>query len=244
MISALALALLPAQQVLEPRTEVPFEVTAVFPGSKQAQRLLGTGVRTKTIFAVKVYALGLYVEPLAAAKALAKWKDSKPKKLRQDDKFFTTLLGGKFSKTLRWVFVRDVDGEAIAEAFADQLEPRLKKMAKAARTAAKNDKEKAAAEAARIAAEKGLQLLNGYFKKELKEGQELIFAWHPNGTLITILDGKTLGKIGSRALAHALFDTTIGEDPVSESAKEHMADGLPALLAAASTMASQAQEDR
>ena len=226
MLASLALLLLPAQSVIEPRTEVAFATHAVFAGSKKEQQLLGAGVRTKTIFAVKVYALGVYVEPLAAAKALVKWQGVKPKKLRQDDKFFAALLAGNFSKTLRWVFVRDVDGEAIAEAFEDQLEPRLKKMAKEAQAVAKNEKQEEAAKDAQKNAQNGLLALKGYFTKELKEGQEILFVWHSDGTLITLSDGKILGKIGSGVLAHALFDTTLGEDPVSESAKENMADGL------------------
>ena len=233
MLASLALFLLPVQDVIEPRTEVAFASHAVFSGSKKELQLLGTGVRTKTMFAVKVYALGVYVEPLAASKALAKWQGIKPKKLRQDDNFFAALLAGKFSKTLRWVFVRDVDGEAIAEAFEDQLEPRLKKMAKVAHATAKNEKQVAVAKVAQKNAQNGLMALKGYFTEELEEGQEILFVWHPDGSLIILSNGKILGTITSGVLAHALFDTTLGEDPVSESAKENMADGLPAIFATA-----------
>ncbi|MDP7246266.1 MAG: chalcone isomerase family protein [Planctomycetota bacterium] len=226
MITTLALAVFPAflaQEAsavkIEPRTELEFAQVATWPGSKTSQTLLGVGVRDKTFFRVKVYALGLYVEPVGAAKALEKWKETSVKKMKKDNKFYDALLNGKFSKTMRWVFVRDVDGEDIAEAFEDSLEPRLK-------TLAKNEKGKKGAEARASSAQEGLKTLKSWFKKEIEDGHELVFAWHPGGELIVRLEGKVLGELSSEHVCTALFDTAIGEDTVAEDAREDFPTGI------------------
>jgi hypothetical protein len=220
----------PADVTVEPRTEIEFANSAVWPGSKTAQTLMGVGVRDKTFLRIKVYALGLYVEPTAAAKALSKWEGVESKKLRKDDKFYDALLNGDFSKTMRWVFVRDVDGEDIAEAFADSLEPRLKKFAA-------DEKDKKGAEDRAKAAQAGLTTLKSWFTKEIEDGHELVFSWHKGGKLIARLEGKLLGEFTSQHVCVALFDTAIGEDTVAEDAREDFPNGCARVFEHASAAA-------
>ncbi|MDP6942073.1 MAG: chalcone isomerase family protein [Planctomycetota bacterium] len=235
MISTVALAFFPAalfaQEApavkVEPRTELEFAQVATWPGSKTSQTLLGVGVRDKTFLRVKVYALGLYVDPVGAAKALDKWQETSVKKMQKDNKFYDALLNGKFSKTMRWVFVRDVDGEDIAEAFEDSLEPRLK-------TLAKNEKGKKGSEARAAAAKTGLKTLKSWFTEEIEDGQELVFAWHPGGKLIVQLEGKLIGELTSEHVSTALFDTAIGEDTVAEDAREDFPTGVSMMFEIAS----------
>jgi len=231
-------------QKVEPRTKVAFPVEASWAGGKTVQHLLGVGVRDKTIFKVKVYALGLYVDPAGAAKALAAWNPQTLgvgtgegemkafyKKVRKDEKFYKALLSGAFSKTMRWVFVRDVDGEDIAEAFADSLEPRLKALEKKERNS-KGAEERVAA------ATKSLAALKSWFTEELEEGTELVFAWHPGGDLVVTQDGKEIGKLTSRHVCHALFDTSLGEDSVTPDARDDFPTGLAGLFSLAATLPS------
>ncbi len=208
----------PAPTVEEPKSEVQFAQWRSFPGTKTTLHLLDVGIRTKTIFGVKVYAFGLYLEAKPAAAALAAYQDLSMKQRRKSGKMYQALLDGKFSKGLRWVMTRDVDGEDIAEAFQDSLEPRLKKLAK-------SGKEEDVA-----AAKQALKTFKSYFTKELTEETELIFAWHPGGRLLTMVDGKLLGEVKSEHLALALFDVYLGADPISDDAKEAFADSVPAFV--------------
>lgn len=208
----------PVPTVEEPRSEVEFPRWMDFPGGKQPLHLLAVGLRTKTIFAVKVYAFGLYLDARAAAAALRDYRGLRPKDRRKSRAFYRALLNGDFSKGLRWVMTRDVDGEDIAEAFAESLEPRLEKLARSAKP------EVVAADRAALARFKT------FFSDELEEGTELVFAWHPGGRLVTRIGGKVMGEVKSHNLALALFDVYLGSDPISEDAKEAFADALPGFL--------------
>ncbi len=208
----------PAPTVEEPKSEVAFAKWMEFPGSKTPLHLLDVGIRTKTIFAVKVYAFGLYLEAKPAAKAVEAYRGLSQKERRKSGELYHALLTGEFSKGLRWVMTRDVDGEDIAEAFADSIEPRLKKLEKAAK--------EGQVEAARAA----LKTFKAYFTDELTEGTELVFAWHPGGRLVTKVGGKVLGEVKSEHLALALFDVYLGADPISEDAKDAFADSVPTFV--------------
>jgi hypothetical protein len=107
-----ALALQPPaidQEVVEPRTGVHFT-------TRQADTsLLGVGVRTKSIFRVKVYAIGLYVADAALAGPLAAHKG------KLDTEFYRELIWGDFEKRIVMKFVRDVTREQVQEAFREAL---------------------------------------------------------------------------------------------------------------------------
>ena len=130
---------------------------------------------------------------------------------------------------MRWVFVRDVDGEDIAEGFADSLQPRLEALKKKERKS-KGGEERAAA------AVVGLEALKSWFTEELVEGTELVFAWHPGGKLVVTKDGKKVGALASRHVCHALFDTSLGEDSVTPDAREDFPTGLTGLFEAADAL--------
>jgi hypothetical protein len=110
---ALMLALQPPaidQEVVEPRTGVHFT-------TRQADvSLLGVGVRTKTIFRVKVYAIGLYVADSALAGPLAAHKGK-----LDTPEFYRDLVWGDFDKRIVMRFVRDVTREQVQEAFRESL---------------------------------------------------------------------------------------------------------------------------
>ena len=67
--------------VKEAKSKVPFQSWASFSAGAKEEKteampilsLAGTGIRTKTIFKVKVYAMGLYLDAGPSRVALAKW---------------------------------------------------------------------------------------------------------------------------------------------------------------------------
>ncbi len=211
----------PGPTITEPRSKVDFLVTRTFPGGKERQVLLGCGLRTKTIFAVKVYAFGFYVEPKGAAQALEPWRGKSPKEINEDPKFFQTLLNGNFPKSLRWVMKRSVDGDTIADAFQESLEPRLKKLAA---TATPEERQRA---------QQALKEFKSFFSDELAKKQEVLFTWRPGGRLVTAIDGTVKGEVVSRQLCEALFDIYLGDEPISKSAKRNLVNGLQRVREAA-----------
>jgi hypothetical protein len=106
ILAAPALAA-PAEQVTEPASGVKFDAQA---GELQ---LLGVGLRTRTMLKVKVYALGLYVDPVGLA--AHKGKGVTPA-------LYKDLVWGDFRREIRMKFVREsVSADQIRGAFRDSL---------------------------------------------------------------------------------------------------------------------------
>ncbi|HUI51781.1 MAG TPA: chalcone isomerase family protein [Terriglobales bacterium] len=94
------------------------EIAESHTGTKFAAKLgdsslLGTGLRTKTMLKVKVYAAGFYVADSAAAGPL-KGKAAAPDLYQQ-------LVNGDFHKTIVMKFLRDVSTSQIRDAFRESL---------------------------------------------------------------------------------------------------------------------------
>jgi hypothetical protein len=99
-----------AQEIVEPRSGVKF-APKMGPTS-----LLGTGVRTKMMGKVKVYAAGLYVADSALAGPLAPHKGQ-----TSTPAFYQALVSGDFEKAMVLKFVRDVSTDQVRDAFRDSL---------------------------------------------------------------------------------------------------------------------------
>jgi hypothetical protein len=99
-----------AQDVVEPSTGVKFAA------KNGDMSLLGVARRTRTIFSVKVYAIGLYVTDAALAGPLAVHRS----KLDQPA-FYNDLVWGDFPKEAVLKFVRDVSTNQIRDAFRESL---------------------------------------------------------------------------------------------------------------------------
>lgn len=203
--------------VEEPKTDVLFPVSRMTEDGKTKLVLAGTGLRDKrVIFNLNIYAYGFYVDPVGAKKALPRWSGKSIKQLKDDQGFYNALLKDDFAKSLRLVFVRDVDGDEIEKAFSDSIEPRIKKT-----------KDKAQMREAT----KAMQAFKRSFDvKELEEGDEVIFTWLPGGKLEITVKGKRRPQIVSSALCWALFDIYLGPKPIESKGKKTMVERLPALL--------------
>jgi len=101
------------EEVVEPRTEV------AFPTRQGDLSLLGMGVRTRSIFRVKVYAIALYVADTALAGPLAAHKGK-----FDTPEFYRDLVWGDFEKQVNLKFVRDVTRAEVQAAFRAAL-PRV-----------------------------------------------------------------------------------------------------------------------
>jgi len=119
---AALLALAPAaraEDVAEPRSGVRF------PSQVEGMSLLGTGLRTRTMLNVKVYAIGLYADDAALKGPLAAFKG------KTDGRDFAQqLVWGDFRRQVTMKFLRSVSADQIQGAFREVLK------ADAARTAA------------------------------------------------------------------------------------------------------------
>ena len=198
------------------------EGEAIDAGDKKPERkkldLMGLGIREKFVVKVNVYSYALYVERDFVQNELAEFKGEKLHKIEKSEKLFNQLLSQNATKELRLRFCRDVDADDVSEAFEESLEPRIlgdKKFEKGTREDKLSD----------------LETFKSFFSlDELKDGKELRFTWHPDGTLSTIVDGERKPDIESRSLCWALFDVYLGSDPISKSGKKKLVHRLPDLL--------------
>jgi len=100
-----------AEDVAEPKSGVKFA------SAQEGMTLLGTGLRTRTMLNVKVYAVGLYVDdgalrgPLHAFKGRTGERD-----------FYQQLVWGDFPRQLTMKFLRGVTASQIQGAFHEDLE--------------------------------------------------------------------------------------------------------------------------
>jgi len=206
----------PTNIVFEPSSHVAFPTSLTPPGSTGTHELAGTAIRTKTIFRIKVYAFGLYVDPEAARSALAGFRSLPADLLAGDDAFYRRLLDFPAAMTLRLVMTRDVGGKAVADSFDDALGPRVRR---------------AATERAMPGGETALAAFRSYFNlDEVAKGTGIVFSCDPGGTLATTVAGEPRPAIHSRALCWALFDVYLGEKPVTKDGKKTLIERMPQIL--------------
>jgi hypothetical protein len=196
---------------------VATSVSAEFPAELRTpagvQLLTGTGVRTRTVFKVKVYTFGLYVDAAGARAALAQWRGKSAADLAADPSVYDELLKGAFPMTVRLVMSRDVSAAQMTEAFDDALTPRL---AEASRRNVPGGAD-------------GSSQFRALFTTPLTRGTELLFT-RAGDRLVVTIGGRQVGAIDNRALAWALFDVYLGRQPISPEGKRSVIARLPELL--------------
>ena len=203
-----------AQTVTEPSSRVPFPVELNTPNDTR-HALIGTGLRTRTVLNVKVYAFGLYVEPAGARTALAAYAGKTPQDLERDASLYQALLRMSVPMSLRLVMTRNVGGDQMSEAFDGALRPRVQSV-----------------QSTMPGGEEALNTFRGFFSVErLTEGAELVFTCTPDGNLHSAVSGERKPAISSRALCWALFDVYLGNNPISPNGKKSAVHRLPDVLA-------------
>lgn len=206
-------AALQAPEVTEPSTKVAFPAELQTPAG--AQVLTGTGVRTRTMLKVKVYAFGLYVDAGGARTGLAAWRGKNAADLSRDQALYNELLKGDFPMTLRLVMTRNVGADQMSEAFNDALAPRIAQ----------------AEQRGMSGGAEALAQFRAFFTDRLAEGTELVFSRSGSKLTVTI-GGKQSGEIDNAALAWALFDVYLGDKPISSDGKKSVVARLPEVLGA------------
>lgn len=191
-------------------TKVVYDGWLKVRGSEVKQYLMGTGVRTKTILNVQVYAIGFYIDTTVAREQLKPWKGKSKEDLIKDNSYYDLLLNGKFGKALRLVMVRDVDKKTMADAFEESLKPRIDKLPA--------DK--------KADANKALEQFKGYFDKDVVNKDILQFVWLSDGSLHVDINDAAKGTIMSADFSQALFDVYLGAEPISEIAKKDFVSGM------------------
>ena len=203
------------ETVRERESGVTFPLALTPPGAATPHWLMGTGIRRRTIFRVKVYAFGLYVDADAARAALADFAGATAEALGRDRRFTRRLLDLDFGMALRLVMTRTVSGGDVADAFDEALRPRLPR-------AGRNPDGDAAAALAR---------LRGYLNvDEVRRDAEIVFSCGPAGRLAMTVDGAERPPIESRVLCRALFDVYLGDDPIERDGKRNIVAGFAGLL--------------
>ena len=201
--------------VHEPRSGTPFPVTLISPGGTTPHGLMGTAIRRRTIFRVKIYAFGLYVDPDGARTSLSRFAGASASMLERDEGFYRQLLDLEFAMSLRLVMTRTVDGDDVADAFDDAIRPRIAR---------------AVAETNNATGFAALERFRRYFDvAQVTAGTEVVFSCAPTGRLTASVGGDDRPPIYSRALCRALFDVYLGEDPISEDGKRRLIVGFPDL---------------
>ena len=203
-----------AQSVNEPSSGVAFPVSmSVADGSTQL--LMGTGLRTRTMLNVKVYAFGLYVDQAGARTALSSYAGRTAEALAADAAFYDAILSMGFPMTMRLVMTRNVSGEQMSEAFDGALRPRVQ----------------AAAGRNMPGGEAALETFRGYFSLDrLTEGAELVFTCTADGTFHSSVAGERKAPIANPALCWALFDVYLGRTPISANGKRTVIARAPTVL--------------
>ena len=213
MLTTMLLAIaLHGNEVIEPASNVDFPAELRTPAG--VQLLAGTGVRTRTVFKVKVYTFGLYVDGDRARTTLAAWRGKSAADLGSDASLYDALLKGSFPMTMRLVMARDVGAQQMAEAFDEALAPRVAQ-------GAQRDMPGGAEALARFRA---------LFTSQLRNGTELLFTWAPGDKLLVSIGGRQLGEIENRALCWALFDVYLGPKPISPEGKKTVVGKLAEVI--------------
>lgn len=215
-LATFALAALPlaGQTYTDPSTGVEFPTSLTPPGGTTAHTLTGTGVRTRTMLKVKVYAFGLYVDPAGATATLGNWAGKTAAQLQGDNAFYAKVLERGFAMSLRLVMTRDVDGATMAEAFDGALRPRVQE----------------AAGRGMPGGEAALDQFRGFFSDRVTKGTEMVFSCTPEGHYTTSIAGTQKPDLHSPALCWALFDVYLGAKPISSDGKKTAIASFPALL--------------
>jgi hypothetical protein len=181
-----------------------------------SHQLVGTGLRDRTIFRVKIYAFGMYVDPAGARAALRGFAGQPASVLERNERFYRRVLDLDFAITLRLVMLRNVGGDDVASAFEEALRTRLARVERETR-----DRSGLLA----------LETFRRFFDvQEVRRGTEIVFSCNARGQFASALGGVRRPVLESKPLCRALFDVYLGERPISESGKKSVIAGFPALL--------------
>lgn len=183
---------------------VEAETGVTFAGWRNGQALAGTGCRLMGGI-VRVYAVGVYVSPIALRASLRAHKGRQAAELLTDAKFWSDVCT-RTEAVVRLVVAREVTGAHMATGFERGLTKATKRSASHKRFAA-------------------------LFKKlgVMKVGSEVIIRCE-KGIVELLVDGRHVGSVDDNALAPDILAMYLGERAVTPSLKADAARGFADLL--------------
>ncbi|KAJ6803852.1 fatty-acid-binding protein 1 [Iris pallida] len=198
---------------VEPKTGATFP-NALDGGSR---RLLGLGVRRKSVFGLKnvdVYAFGVYADESDVKRLSENYEAHSSPELKENKDFIADVLEQDLRMTIRLQIVYGrLSIRSVRSAFEESVGNRLQKFG------GSDNKEL-------------LQRFTSLFKDEYKlpRGSIIDLSKEPGFVLQTRIDGKDVGSIQSKLLCQSIFDLYVGEDPFDRKAKEDFKLGLASLV--------------
>ncbi|XP_021898058.1 fatty-acid-binding protein 1 isoform X2 [Carica papaya] len=179
-----------------------------FPSIVNDSRLLGVGLRKKSVLGLKninVYAFGVYADGDGVQKLLGeKYRNLPASELKGNKAFIDDLMEADIRMTVRLQIVYGkLSIRSVRSAFEESVGNRLQKFG------GSDNKEL-------------LQRFTSQFKDEYKipRGSVIDLSREQGYVLRTTIDGKEVGRIQSKILCRSILDLYIGEDPFDRQAKE------------------------
>jgi hypothetical protein len=178
-VSALAFTISNASAAEISGVKLPDQVSV----AGKSLKLNGAGLRQATILKVNVYAAGLYLEkPSGDGEAIA---------------------NSDQAKSIEMVFMRDVTGKQMAEAFGEGFD--------------KNCVAGCAELKSFIGKLQGLM-------KDMKKGETMAVRFLADGVEVMVR-GQRVGSVGDKAFSHQLIRCWIGKNPPNSGLKEGLLGG-------------------
>lgn len=198
----------------ENATGVQFPITF-----NDAGTLHGTGVRLMGGL-VRVYALGLYADRSALRDALSNWKGFSREEILSSDALWDSVCDVKasFTRTFRFVVVREVGGKHMRTGFERGLAPRVAKAVKKGRCKPSECKR---------ATKKFADMFLGV--GTMKVGSEAVVVLDGDKVSLTI-DGRLMGEVRNPQLSWAMADMFLGGNAVAPTLRVSAAETLEELL--------------
>ncbi|PIA30716.1 hypothetical protein AQUCO_05400074v1 [Aquilegia coerulea] len=210
---SLSLADTSSENVVETKTGTSFPTIL-----NDTQRLLGIGLRKKSVFGLKnidVYAFGVYADDSDVKKVLGeKYGKFSVSELKENKEFHEDIMDKDISMTVRLQIVYGrLSIRSVRSSFEESIGSRLQKLG------GTDSKEV-------------LQRFTSFLKDEIKvpSGSVIDLSREHGHILRTTINGKDVGNIQSKLLCRAVLDLYIGEDPFDAQAKEDTELNLASLV--------------
>lgn len=206
----------------EPNTGIVFPATLSPDGEELT---LGTvGVRKRFLFSV--YAFGIYFHESNAREELNRWDTYDMDELRTNLSFYNAIISSQFSKAVRMVLHRAVNGNDLRIAFEESLGPRVRHFGEIYSKGHNKVN-------ARKIQTNGLVALKDFQEQfaggKMPKGTEIIIK-NTGHTLVTYINQQQLKSIECHSLCSAFFDVFLGAQPISNPSKDLFAMRISLLI--------------
>ncbi|KAF7120700.1 hypothetical protein RHSIM_Rhsim13G0025700 [Rhododendron simsii] len=205
--------------VNEPKTGVSFPSAL-----GDSRRLLGVGVRRKSVFGLKnidVYAFGVYADTVDIKEVFGeKYGKASPAEL-DNKELIDDLKNSDVCMTVRLQIVYGkLSIRSVRSAFEESVGNRLQKFAG---SESSDNKE---------LLQSLLNRFTSFFKDEYKipRGSIIDLSRELGNVVRTTIDGKEVGSIQSKLLGRSILDLYMGDDPFDRKAKEEIERNLASLF--------------